>query len=104
MCLVSGVVALAGCDVGCDTDLRAIVTPQQQVMHLADWFTPTIRLLGCGGTKELSDEFTWTGSDSSVLRVDPVTGRTLGISLGSAMVTVTGKRYGTVAMIPVTVQ
>lgn len=104
---IAGVLAVASCgltDTGCDADLRIQLTPTSISLDAGQSFTPTVRLFGCGGTKELTDTITWTVTDPLVLQVDAVTGRVFALKSGLAEVRPMGEKYGPVGQVVVTVR
>lgn len=88
---------------GCDADLRWRFNPTARTLAIGESFTPSLQLLGCGGTEPLSDVITWTAQDSSIVRVDRATGRTIGLRSGTTLVVGTGERYHTGGGVTVTV-
>lgn len=88
---------------GCDADLTVRFTPVTRTLAVGESFTPSVRLLGCGGTEPLSDVMTWAAEDTSIVRVDVASGRTLALRAGTTMVLATGQTYHTVGGVSVTV-
>ena len=89
---------------GCDADLQARVVPAVRTLRVGESFTPSTRFLGCGGTEPLADAITWSAQDSTIVRVDPRSGRTLALRPGQTRVIPTGRRYGSLVSVEVTVQ
>jgi hypothetical protein len=86
----------------CTSELSARL-PMQTTLAVGQAFTPSVELRSCGGRVVLTDEFTWATSDTTVVRVDTGTGRTVGRAPGRALVLPTGRRYGQIGWIDVTV-
>ncbi|MBL0937641.1 MAG: Ig-like domain-containing protein [Gemmatimonadaceae bacterium] len=99
-------VALAGFTTacGCDADLQSRFDPSTKLLAVGESFTPSVKILGCGGTEPLRDVVTWAATDSSVVRVDAATGRTTALRTGSTFVRATGQTYYNVGGIAVTVR
>jgi hypothetical protein len=100
---------LAGCqsivgDRVCTRELRAAFTPPEKMLAVGESFTATVALSSCGGAERLSDTFTWSATDSTIVMVDAQTGRVVALAPGQTHVMAKGERYGRVSGIPVTVQ
>lgn len=108
--LVAVLLALGGCDgsltgYNCTDELRVAIQPRgEQQIAVGAAFTASAALSTCGGSKPVSDTFTWSARDTLVVRVEPATGRVTGRSLGSTAVDVRGTRYGAIGTVPVTVR
>ena len=89
---------------GCNADLRQDLNPTERTIAVGESFSPSVRFLGCGGTEPLADEITWSASDTAVVRVDVSSGRTTGVGPGMATVVPTGRRYGRLNAVRVTVR
>ena len=90
-----------GC--GCDADLRIQYNPPNRTLSVGESFTPSVRLLGCGGTEPLSDVITWTAEDTSIVRVNSASGQTLALRSGTTRVLATGQKYRGIGGVEVTV-
>lgn len=88
---------------GCDADLRVRFDSMNRTLAVGESFTPSVELLGCGGTEPLSDVVTWAAQDTSIVRVDAASGRTLALSPGTTVVVATGQTYHGVGGVSVTV-
>ena len=89
----------------CTDELRTDLQPRgEQQIAVGTGFTGTIALSTCGGSKRVSDTFTWAARDTLVVRVDPASGRVTGRAPGATFVDVRGARYGAVGTVPVTVR
>ena len=88
----------------CTLELRVEMTPTQKTLTIGTGFLPAVKLLSCGGHMTLTDTFTWTASDPSILSVDPSSGATTALKTGVASVRARGAQYKTLTEIPVTVQ
>jgi hypothetical protein len=89
----AAVFTLEGCG-GCKSDLQVAVTPGERALALGERFTPAVRFAGCGGTRTLRDAVTWRAEDTTVVHVDPQTGRTTAVRPGRTRVVPSGRRYG----------
>jgi hypothetical protein len=107
--LLAAVLMLSACDGGltgsnCTDELRVAIQPSgAQQVAVGAAFTATIALSTCGGSKTVSDTFTWSARDTLVVRVEPATGRVTGRSPGATSVDVRGTRYGALGTVPVAV-
>jgi hypothetical protein len=88
---------------GCDADLQVRFNPANRTLAVGESFTPSVRLLGCGGTEPLSEVVTWAAQDTSIVRVDAASGRTLALRTGTTVVLATGQTYHNVGGVSVTV-
>lgn len=97
--------AVAGED-DCTTELTPQVTPQSQALAVGQSFTPQAALLTCGGQRRVDAVFTWTAAHTTVLQVDPGSGRATGRRPGATQLqgrtSVTGA--GPVVSVAVTVR
>ena len=89
---------------GCNADLQQDLNPTERTITVGESFTPSARFLGCSGTEPLADEITWSASDTAIVRVDALSGRTTGVGLGRATVVPSGRRYGRLNAVRVTVR
>lgn len=98
--------------VTCTTELTLRVTPQSPVLAPGDRFTPSIVVTSCGGQVTVTDTFTWSVVNpatldpivSTVVSVNPVTGETIALAPGTALVLVRGQQYPILGGINVTVR
>jgi hypothetical protein len=95
--------SLLGGACGCKADLQVRLSPSERILAVGESFTPSARLFGCGGTEPLSDFVTWTAQDTSIIRVDLVSGRTVGLAQGTTLVLASGQRYHGLGGVRVTV-
>lgn len=108
--LVATALTLSGCDgvltgSNCTDELRVRIEPSSaQQVAVGAAFTATVALSTCGGSKTVSDAFTWSARDTLVVRVEPATGRVTGRSPGTTSVDVRRTRYGALGTVPVTVR
>src|ERR1035437_905276 len=88
--------------VACTAELPPVLTPQTQTLAVGESFTPSVTLLTCGGHITRTDTYHWTASDSTIVRVDSLSGTTTGLRPGQAGVFVrsasTGSLYGVVSV------
>jgi hypothetical protein len=92
--LVSGCSVVAPGVFACTDDLTYRMSPTAQTIAVGESFTPQAEFRGCGGSKPLDDEFSWSSSDTLIVRVEALTGRVTGRAAGSAIVEARGSRYG----------
>ena len=104
-CLAAGATVTASCG-GCDKDnIQVSISPGQDVIRVGQsTFAPRVGIVGCGGTQPLGDTYTWRSSDATIIRVDANTGVATGLRAGVAEAIVTGKRYGELGSVTITVQ
>ena len=89
---------------GCPADLRITLAPTDTTIAPGEQFQPHVTLLGCGGTKKLTDSLTWTSSDLNVAVVGTYTGIVIGAHAGTAEVAVIGQTYHNLGTVRVTVR
>ncbi len=83
---LAAVSLLGGCDADtptfCPGDLRWEVSPTSASLSVGDTVTATAEALGCGGTQRLEEDMRWTSRDSTIARVDSITGTIRAQSVG----------------------
>ena len=90
--------------VACTLELQIKLTPPGPwTLSVGASATPAIQLLSCGGQLQLSDTIRWLAGDSTVIRVDSVSGQTTGLRVGQTALLPHGTRYPSLPGIPVTV-
>ena len=89
---------------GCKANLGWRLDPKERTIAVGESFTPTIQFLGCNGTEPLRDDIVWHARDTMIVYVDSLSGHTTGLRAGTTSVVPTGKKYGTVDEVVVTVQ
>lgn len=100
--VILGGALATGC--GCKTVLRWRLDPAQRTLVVGESFTPTMQFLGCGGTEPLNDVIVWHATDTTIVRVDSLSGRTTGRRVGATDVFPTGRLYGTAGAVRVVVR
>jgi hypothetical protein len=80
--------------VDCTAELRVHTFPRDTVIRVGEAFVPRAELASCGGHVRLDDVLTWRARDAAVVRVDSVSGRTVGLAPGDTWVEFTGRKYG----------
>ena len=93
--LASAVIA-TGCNSvlgGCTDDLGTRSSPRDTTIRVGQAFTPSFQFLGCRGRRVLDDSLSFSSSDTTVIAVDSLTGRTTARAPGTALLLVTGARY-----------
>jgi outer membrane biogenesis lipoprotein LolB len=98
----------AGCDLVrpgrvCTRELRVDLRPPEQTITVGQTFTATVELSSCGGQERLSDSFTWQAQDPAIVEIDAAAGRITGKAPGETLVEVSGRKYGRVGAVRVTV-
>lgn len=88
----------------CTDDLRQRIDPTSMTLDVGQEASASAEFLGCGGSKRLADEITWSSADPAVASVDAATGRITGRSSGVTNVTPRGARYGVLHHVSVTVR
>jgi hypothetical protein len=89
--LTAAIALVTSC--GCKADLGVRFDPPERFLVVGETFTPSIHLLGCGGTEPLSDEITWAAQDTAIVRVDAGSGRTTALRPGDTFVLANGRTY-----------
>ena len=98
----------AACDLvspgeACTRELRVDLPPVEQTVPVGQTFTATVQLSSCGGRERLTDSFTWQAQEPTIVEVDATTGRITGKAAGATLVEVSGRHYGRVGGVRVTV-
>ena len=89
----------AGCDPAtllgaCGDDLVSRVDPRSRALRVGESYVAAASAWGCGGTKRLTDEWRYFAVDTTVVRVDAVTGRVTALAPGATDVGARGRVYG----------
>jgi hypothetical protein len=97
--LFTGVLLLAACDPasvfgGCSDDLLTRVDPRSRTLRVGESYAAAASAWGCRGTKRRSDEWRYFAVDTTVARVDSLTGRVTARAVGTTDVGARGARYG----------
>lgn len=105
-CLAASLVA--GCDLvspgpACTRELRVDLRPPEQTITVGQTFSATVELASCGGRERLSDSFTWQARNPAIVEVDAAAGRITGKAPGATLVEVSGRQYGRLGGVSVTV-
>jgi len=87
----------------CTDELRVLLAPRDSSVVVGGSFQIRVALSTCGGSKRLSDTFTWSSLDANVVRVTASTGRVTAVGIGETTVNVVGARYGPVGGIRIAV-
>jgi hypothetical protein len=72
----------------CPADLRWQLAPRETTVTVNSRFNMRFTLLGCAGTRVLSDSVMWTSSDPSVATVDSRTGAVTAVRVGTVNLSV----------------
>jgi len=97
-------ITACGGDEVCNLDLIVGVAPADTTISVGGQITPRVTLLGCSGTRVLTDSLTWTSTQPAIAVVGTRTGIVIGASPGVATVTANGKTYGRIGAINVVVR
>lgn len=88
----------------CPADLRAQITPGAQTLRPGDTITLQAAAFGCAGTKPLAATWSWSASDTTVVRVDPRTGAITARRVGTSDVLARSQPFEVVALARISVQ
>jgi hypothetical protein len=91
-------------DVVCTAELVPIFTPPAQTLAVGDSFTPSLKGSTCGGYVIITDTFHWSAGDSTIIRVDSLSGTTTGLRPGQTYLHANGVRLGPINGLTVTVR
>ena len=80
--------------VECTAELRVHIFPRDTVIRIGESFVARAELASCGGLVRLDDVPTWRARDPTVVRVDSVTGQTVGLAPRDTWVDFSGRKYG----------
>ena len=78
----------------CGDDLLSRVDPRSRALRVGESYVAVASAWGCGGTKRLTDEWRYFAVDTTVLRVDALTGRVTARAPGATDVGARGQVYG----------
>lgn len=78
----------------CSLELGSRFSPAEKTLDVGAHFTPAVSLWSCGGHLLLNDTFTWSALDSTIVRVEPLSGLTTAVRPGQTFVLARGARYG----------
>jgi hypothetical protein len=94
--LVGGLVACNSAPIfgGCTDDLRTRVDPPSRSLTVGESYVGVASAWGCSGSKRLSDKWRYFVVDTTVARVDSVTGRVTARAPGVTDVGARGAVYG----------
>ena len=87
----------------CTLELGIVLTPRDTVVAAGGQFRPELTLRSCGGTRILTDSFTWTSADPSVAAVEKTSGLITATKAGVTSISVSGERYGRLGEVHITV-
>jgi hypothetical protein len=90
--------------VDCTMELVPVYTPPAQTLAVGESFTPSLRATGCDGHLSYVDIYRWRASDTTIIRVDSLSGMTTGLRPGLALLLATGTRFGPLGWMNVTVR
>jgi hypothetical protein len=87
----------------CTTELRTEVQPRDIRLNVSESVQASVELSTCGGKQKLSDIFTWASQNERVATVEASTGLVTALSVGETVIKVTGKDYGDIGAINVSI-
>ena len=87
----------------CTAELGVHVAPWEPNLKVGEKVTLTVELSSCGGLEHLTDAYTWTSEDTSVVVVNPTTGLITARAPGQAWLHLEGAKYGNLGDYRVTV-
>ena len=87
----------------CTLELRIHFTPPDTSIRVGEDFRASVALSSCGGSQQLRDVITWRSEDPLIATVDAATGRVVARGAGQTRIAATGKKYGSVGAIEVSV-
>lgn len=91
--------------VSCTLELTATLNPTSMSLAVGERFTPSMTLSSCGGRIPVNATITWFASDTTIVSVNPTTGETTALKIGSTYVQGYSNSHGAVlGLIPVTVR
>lgn len=88
------VTACSGLPTVCTDELGFGVRPSERTLAVGESFTPEARATTCSGRETVDIDWEWSASDTTVVRVDARTGRTVGLRPGEAVVIATESPHG----------
>jgi uncharacterized protein YjdB len=71
----------------CTDELGINLSPGEKTVSVGQSFTPSLELTTCGGRKRWHPTVVWLTADTTVVRVDSISGRITGRAQGSAHIT-----------------
>lgn len=98
--------AAPGCNLSteaCTDEIRADVSPESRTLPVGGSFAVTMRVLTCGGVRELDDTITWSTTDAAVADVGATSGVVTAIAPGTATIRGHGEDHGVTGTVQVTV-
>jgi hypothetical protein len=87
----------------CTQELRILLAPRETTLAVGQSFTAILELSTCGGFVKLSDSFAWSARNPAVADVDPRLRRITAKAQGVTSIDVSGRRYGSLGSIQVSV-
>ena len=78
----------------CTDDLITRVDPRERSVRVGAGYAATASAWSCGGTRRLADEWRYYAVDTTVVRVDSLSGQVTGRAAGSTEIRARGQTYG----------
>lgn len=103
-------VALCACapvtesqDVACPDTIKVVFRSPSLSLKIGDTVTPSIRVYECAGAREVTVATRWRALDTTIVRVDSLSGKVTGLLAGETYVIAKSAAYGYMGDIPATV-
>jgi uncharacterized protein YjdB len=80
------------------------VNPTSATLDVGDDLRATAEFRGCGGTRRLTDEITWSSQDPAIASVGASTGVITARAPGVTTITPSGAKYGELHRVTITVR
>ena len=78
----------------CTDELVTQVDPRTRTVQVGATYTATASAWTCGGKERLPDEWRYYAEDSTIARVDSITGRVTARAAGATAIRARGRTYG----------
>jgi hypothetical protein len=88
----------------CTLELGTRFSPSDTTVRVGQSFQASVHLSSCGGAQQLTDIITWQAEDPAVATVDGRSGRVVAQGPGTTRILASGRRYGNVGGLQVSVQ
>ena len=88
----------------CTSELRIAYSPFDTAITIGGQFTQRVSLSSCGGREHLTDVISWSSADSTIARINSVTGLVTGVEPGSTLLSPVGQLYHGLGSVRVTVR
>ncbi len=89
--------------VECTAELVPVFTPPVKSLAVGESFAPTLKFSTCGGHLTYTDTLRWSAGDSTIVRVDSLSGATTGLRVGTTYLHAQSVRFGQINGLNITV-